>query len=110
MESKTVNIKNIIAKAKENDFDPETQVTEYPDPQQPKKTGKKSGGNASVQEAYSTPRKKPKKKTLNFEVPVPIANYWMGKIKGEGLTLKKIVADYLYRKYGLPEGYSKEDL
>lgn len=94
MESKTVNIKNIIAKAKENDFDPETQVTEYLDTQQPKKTGKK----------------KPKKKTLNFEVPIPVANYWMGKIKGEGLTLKKIVADYLYRKYGLPEGYSKEDL
>jgi hypothetical protein len=34
----------------------------------------------------------------------------MGQIKTDGGTFKKIVIDLLVRKYGLPDGYSKEDL
>jgi hypothetical protein len=34
----------------------------------------------------------------------------MGKIKMEGSQFKKIVIAFLSKKYGLPEGYTKDDL
>jgi len=87
-------VKNIINKAKSDDYD---QVTELP-------------SNQDTQLKSKQAKKNTKKKTLNLEVPAVVGNFWMGKIKGEGNQFKRIIITFLIKKYGLPEGYTKEDL
>ncbi|MBW4536455.1 MAG: hypothetical protein KME09_21195 [Pleurocapsa minor HA4230-MV1] len=87
-------VKNIINKAKSDDYDQDTQIA----------------SNQDTQVTSNQVKKSIKKKTLNLEVPAEVGNFWMGKIKMEGSQFKKIVIAFLIKKYGLPEGYTKDDL
>ena len=87
-------VKNIINKAKSDDYDQDTQIA----------------SNQVTQVTSNQVKKSIKKKTLNLEVPAEVGNFWMGKIKMEGSQFKKIVIAFLIKKYGLPEGYTKDDL
>ena len=103
-------IKGIIDKAKSEDYDSDFE-SELDNTQQPSNQDTKLPSNPVTQQVSNQGKKKKvKKKTLNFEVPVEVGNYWMGKIKGEGGQYKKTVTDFLVKKFGLPEGYTKDDL
>lgn len=95
-------VKNIINKAKSDDYIEEDQVASNPDTE--------VISNPDTQVASKQAKKNIRKKTLNLEVPAVVGNFWMGKIKGEGNQFKKIIITFLIKKYGLPEGYTKEDL
>jgi multidrug efflux pump subunit AcrB len=95
-------VKNIINKAKSDDYDQDTQLTREQDTQ--------VTSNQDTQLPSKQVKKSVKKKTLNLEVPAEVGNFWMGKIKMEGSQFKKIVIAFLSKKYGLPEGYTKDDL
>lgn len=105
-------IKNIISKAKSDDYN--NQDTQLPDNQDAQLTNNQDAqlpNNQDIQlPRKQAKKKKVKKKTLNLEVPSEIGNFWMGKIKGEGNQYKKVVAEFLIKKYGLPDGFTKEDL
>lgn len=93
-----MSIKDIIAKAKSTE-----QAT--------KVTSKQAFD--SVDHSDDLTNKNPqdlKRKVMNFDIPAVIKNYWMGKIKSEGLTFKRIVIDTLISKYGLPDNWSEDDL
>ena len=47
---------------------------------------------------------------MNLDVPAVVKNYWMGQIKGEGESFRKIVINMLIKKYGLPENWTKDEL
>lgn len=105
-----MSIKDIINKAKSSDFTPYTQEAELPETQVLSNSVTQIPSDPVTQQPKKLSNKKEKKKTLNLEVPAIVGNFWMGQIKTDGGTFKKIVIDLLVRKYGLPDGYSKEDL
>ena len=100
-----MSIKDIINQAKSSEYNSETQET-----RELEELATQLPSNKDKQEAKKSAKKKEKKKTLNLEVPAVVGNFWMGKIKTDGGTFKKLIVEQLVRKYGLPEGYKKEDL
>jgi len=43
--------------------------------------------------------------TMTIKVDRKLRQYWMGKIKSEGLSFKDVMVDYLIQEFGLPEDY-----
>ena len=41
--------------------------------------------------------------TMNMKLERKYRTYWLGKIKGEGLSYKSVVCEYLAERYGLPD-------
>ncbi len=105
-----MSIKDIISKAKSSDYNPDTSEPDSQDTQETSNLDTQLPENVDTQQPKKSSKKKKTKKTLNLEVPAIVGNFWMGKIKTDGGTFKKIVIDLLVRKYGLPEGFTKEDL
>ena len=132
-----MSIKDIISKAREGNQDntaTSNQDTKVSSKQDSKDINKQNASQPSNQESKDTSNKDSKipsnqdtkvssqqskknksskdlaRKVMNLDVPAAVKNYWMGQIKGEGSSFKKIVIDTLIKKYGLPENWTKDDL
>ena len=108
-----MSIKDIISKAREGNQDntatsnQDTKVSSKQDSKIPSNQDTKVSSQQSKKNKSS---KDLARKVMNLDVPAAVKNYWMGQIKGEGSSFKKIVIDTLIKKYGLPENWTKDDL